>query len=157
MFSEDLPSNIKTYYTNYETQHKDDCGFDLPSTELIQLDNSDLSDPIKTINFKIKCAMINNETQNCVGYYLYARSSISKYPLIFCNNVGIIDPGYRGEIKAKIRYMPYDNVKEDYKNINELDKLFQLCSPDLSPFNMKIVDSLPESSRGSCGFGSTGK
>ena len=127
MFSEDLPSNIKTYYTNYETQHKDDCGFDLPSTELIQLDNSDLSDPIKTINFKIKCAMINNETQNCVGYYLYARSSISKYPLIFCNNVGIIDPGYRGEIKAKIRYMPYDNVKEDYKNINELDKLFQLC------------------------------
>ncbi len=157
MFSEELPINVKKYYQNYETQHKDDCGFDLPSTEPIQLENSDLSNPIKTINFKIKCAMINNETQTCVGYYLYPRSSISKYPLIFCNNVGIIDPGYRGEIKAKVRYMPYDNINENYKNINELDKLFQICSPDLSPFNIEIVDSLPESSRGDGGFGSTGK
>ena len=36
-------------------------------------------------------------------------------------------------------------------------KLFQLCAPDLSPFNVVVVDSLPESSRGSDGFGSTGK
>ena len=157
MFSKDLPIVIKNYYINYKVQHKNDCGFDLPSTEFIKLEKSNLCDPIKTINFKIKCAMINNETQTCVGYYLYPRSSISKYPLIFCNNVGIIDPGYRGEIKAKVRYMPYDNVKEDYKNINELDKLFQLCSPELSPFNIEIVDSLPDSSRGDGGFGSTGK
>jgi dUTP pyrophosphatase len=157
MFSEGLPKNVKNYYLEYKTQHKDDCGFDLPSTESIQLENSDLSDPIKTINFKIKCAMINNETQTCVGYYLYPRSSISKYPLFFCNNVGIIDPGYRGEIKAKVRYMPYDNINENYKNINELDRIFQICSPDLSPFNIEIVVSLPDSSRGDGGFGSTGK
>jgi len=157
MFSEELPTNIKNYYINYKSHYDDDCGFDLPSTELIQLENSDLSEPIKTINFKIKCAMKNNETEKYVGYYLYPRSSISKYPLIFCNNVGIIDPGYRGEIKAKVRYMPYDSVKEQYKNINELDKIFQICSPDLSAFEIIIVSSLPESLRDDCGFGSTGK
>ena len=40
----------------------------------------------------------------------------------------------------------------DYKKT----KLFQICSPDLSPFSVKVVEYLPDSSRGSGGFGSTG-
>ena len=41
--------------------------------------------------------------------------------------------------------------------INKGVKLFQICAPDLSPFNIEIVNTLPESSRGEDGFGSTGK
>ena len=42
--------------------------------------------------------MLNNDKN--IGYYLYPRSSISKTPLILANSVGIIDSGYRGNIKA---------------------------------------------------------
>ena len=35
-----------------------------------------------------------------VSYYLYARSSVVKTPLRLANSVGIIDSGYRGNIKA---------------------------------------------------------
>ena len=36
-------------------------------------------------------------------------------------------------------------------------RLFQICMPDLSPFSVKIVDSLNDTTRGGGGFGSTGK
>ena len=51
----------------------------------------------------------------------------------------------------------YFDKENRFNVINKGTKLFQLCAPDLSHFDVKIVDSLPESSRGSDGFGSTGK
>jgi dUTP pyrophosphatase len=85
------------------------------------------------------------------GYYLYPRSSISKTPLGLANSVGIIDNGYRGEICAVVRN--YSN--EPYK-INQGERLFQLCAPDLKPFEIQIVNELESSIRGEGGFGSTG-
>ena len=35
-------------------------------------------------------------------------------------------------------------------------RLFQICSPDLSPLKLVIVEELTETSRGEGGFGSTG-
>ena len=40
-----------------------------------------------------------------VSYYLYPRSSVVKTPLRLANSVGIIDSGYRGNIKAV-----FDNI-----------------------------------------------
>ena len=37
------------------------------------------------------------------------------------------------------------------------NRLLQICMPDLSPFNVKIVDSVDDTTRGSGGLGSTGK
>ena len=68
------------------------------------------------------------------------------------NSVGIIDAGYRGNIMAKIRNMSLTN-----KTINEKDKLFQICSPDLKPIKIELVSELSETSRGDGGFGSTNK
>ena len=96
--------------------------------------------------------MINNNNQP-VGYYLYPRSSFHKYPLIVANHLGIIDAGYRGNITGMVKPFNSKNNVEIKKNT----KLFQICSHDLSPFNIKIVDELPPSSRGNDGFGSTGK
>jgi dUTP pyrophosphatase len=84
------------------------------------------------------------------GYYLYARSSISKTPLILANNVGIIDAGYRGEIKAAVK-----NLSSKPYTVKTGDKLFQLCMYNLRSFQVNIVDEISDSIRGDGGFGST--
>ena len=51
-----------------------------------------------------------------------------------------------------------DNVSdEDYK-VTKGTRLFQLCSPDLSPIKFSLVeeDELSKTERGDGGFGSTG-
>jgi len=83
---------------------------------------------------------------------MYPRSSISKTPLRLANSVGIIDSGYRGELQA-----PVDNFSCQKYIVEEGQRLFQICSGDLTPFfNIKIVDSLDQTDRGAGGFGSTG-
>jgi dUTP pyrophosphatase len=93
-----------------------------------------------------------------VGYYLYPRSSTgTKTPLRLSNSVGIIDSGYRGNITAV-----FDNISGVDYAIEKYQRLVQICPPDLSyPFLVTIVATLNElgcdTSRGSGGFGSTGK
>lgn len=156
--SDDLPIDILSYYQNYNPTHLEDSGFDLPLP-----DNHTISEVFKpySIDFKINCAMINNLDNNLSGYYLYPRSSFSKYPLIMGNHVGIIDSGYRGNIIAKVKLLPSELGYNHPESLNKFvidkgTKLFQICAPDLSPFNIKIVSELPTSTRGSDGFGSTG-
>ena len=152
-----LPIEIKEYYTNYKSSHKDDSGFDLPAIRNYMINSTLENNNIKStsINFGIKGCMKNNETGEYVGYYLYPRSSFHKYPLIVGNHLGIIDAGYRGNIMGMVKPL-YPNYIGDI-TIEKGCKLFQICSPDLSPFNIEIINELPESTRGSGGFGSTGK
>jgi dUTP pyrophosphatase len=100
------------------------------------------------------------------GHYfeVYPRSSIAPLPFMLANSVGIIDKGYRGNIMAKIRYIPIiTNWFWEWlwfwwpnkKTIKKETKLFQICAPNLAPFKINIVDSLDETERGSNGFGST--
>ena len=97
-----------------------------------------------------------NTTILPVGFYLYPRSSTgTKTPLRLANSVGIIDSGYRGPLIAA-----FDNWKGDDFNIEDKQRLVQICAPDLSyPIYVVLVDSeeeLGKTSRGSGGFGSTG-
>ena len=96
------------------------------------------------------------ELEKNVSYYLYARSSIYKTPLILANSVGIIDAGYRGEIMGAFRYIPRSDSDEEY-TVKRGTRLLQICSRDLSPFSFSVVDELSETRRGEGGFGSTGK
>ena len=87
------------------------------------------------------------------GYYLYPRSSIVKTPLRLANSVGIIDCAYTGEIIAMV-----DNVSSEPFKVDAGTRLFQLCSPDLKPFeSITFVEELPVTERGANGFGSSGK
>ena len=138
-------------YLSYESNYHNDSGFDLVCPDSIY----DNSTNIGTINFQICCAMIDTTTNELTGYYLYPRSSLSKHPLMLANHVGIIDAGYRGNIMAKVRYLPFITNEPNYK-IDEGIRLFQICAPDLSPFKIEIVNELPSSQRGEEGFGSTG-
>ena len=72
-----------------------------------------------------------------------AQSSVTVY--------GLIDAGYRGEIKAKIR-----NFNQNSENLN-CGKFFQIVSPDLKPIQVKIVKELSTTARDAGGFGSTNK
>jgi dUTPase len=51
----------------------------------------------------------------------------------------------------KISVVDNDGVDTYYKVV----RLFQLCSPDLSPLEIELVDTLEETERGANGFGST--
>jgi dUTP pyrophosphatase len=156
----DLTDDISSYYTDYKPKHEDDSGFDLPAKEnyYIYTDPEHLEFNGKStgIQFGVSCCMIDNTTGKSVGYYLYPRSSFHKYNLIVANHLGIIDAGYRGPITGMVKPLHFDK-ENSFITIDRGTKLFQLCAPDLSHFDVKVVDELPESSRGSDGFGSTGK
>lgn len=131
-----------------------------------------LCEPHKTtkVSLEVKCSVYNSTQQGLFenGYkreppedlnlisqplYIYPRSSIGKTPLRLANSVGIIDAQYRGNIIVQL-----DNISDMSYNIKKGQRLFQICSQDLTPFeNIKIVDYLLNTERGAKGIGSTGK
>lgn len=132
-----------------------DSGFDLFLPEEVTIAHN----KVNKINFKVKCAMVfvdNNGNEYPVGFYMYARSSISKTNLRLANNVGIIDSGYRGDICGMFDPI---YVNSDFK-VEKHTRLTQICSPTLEPFFITKVTSdsdLGSTQRGSGGFGSTGQ
>jgi len=52
---------------------------------------------------------------------------------------------------------PCDNIKDSNYTVEKGQRLFQLVAADCSSISYKIVNELSETSRGSGGFGSTGK
>ncbi len=125
-----------------------DSGFDLLTPTAFTKES--FSNP-QMINYQIKCAMYKNDEPQ--AYYLYARSSIYKLGLRIANSVGIIDRGYRGDICAVF------DVLTDVKDVEQYQRINQICHPNLEPFCVKVVDSLDKlglTERGEGGFGSTG-
>lgn len=126
-------------------------GFDL----FMPYDLLSKSGELASIDFNIKCAMKMGDRY--VGYYLYARSSTGKTtPLRMANSLGIIDSGYRGNIKVCV-----DNIYRNDFSIVKGNRYFQICPPSLEyPIKVVVVDSvdkLGNTNRGEGGFGSTGK
>lgn len=128
-------------------------GFDLFFTDAVTIDNINT----KMVDFRIKCEMKYYNTLDNIsrpsGFYLYPRSSLSKTPLMLSNHVGIIDSGYRGFIIGAFR-----NLSQSEYVVEKGQRLLQICSPDLKPFLVTIIDETFFSStdRGTGGFGSTG-
>ena len=65
---------------------------------------------------------------------------------------GVIDSGYRGEIKVCL----YNSSKEELK-ITTGDRIAQILFQEIPSFSLTIVDSLDITERGGDGFGSSGK
>ena len=77
---------------------------------------------------------------------LAARSGIS-----VVNGPGLLDSGYRGEIKVILI-----NLGQEMVEIARGDRIAQLVVVPVATQEFEVVDELPESSRGAGGFGSTG-
>lgn len=134
------------YYTNLSNHHNGDSGIDLFNNHEVSVDPF----TVGTVEFNIHCEMINLETNTFTSFYLVPRSSISNTFFQMANSVGIIDAGYRGNLKAKIR-----NFNPQNSETLMTGRYFQIVSPDLKPIRVKIVRGLSETTRGSNGFGST--
>lgn len=133
---------LKIQYSNAGFDILNPCDINITNSNLFRLDTG------------IICAMYDNNNIP-KGYYLYPRSSIIKTPLRLANSVGIIDSGYRGNIIGMFDVLP---LTEEFK-IERFSRLLQICSGNLEPFLVKLVDNLNDlgiTERGSGGFGSTG-
>lgn len=85
---------------------------------------------------------------------LFPRSSNSKTHLYLTNHVGVIDSGYRGEIKFKFRPI---NGFVDARVYAKYDRVGQLIILPYPQIELVESDELSDSERGDGGFGSTGK
>lgn len=90
---------------------------------------------------------------------VFPRSSIADRALHLTNSVGVIDSGYRGEIKAKFcptlsPLMVGDGGERYYKVGERIAQLIILPVPDVE---FEEADALSDSDRGEGGYGSTNK
>lgn len=84
---------------------------------------------------------------------LYARSSIAcKRGLAPANKVGVIDSDYRGEIVVFLH-----NHSNEAQYINDGDRIAQLVLTPVCTPEFNLCEELSSTTRGSGGFGSTGK
>lgn len=114
---------------------------------------------------------------------IFPRSSNSKKDLLLSNSVGVVDSGYRGEVKVKFKkeinsvrirkrtiayvrsliqkLFPKINVRlTDFANFTEYDikdRVAQLIIIPYPTVEFEEVDELSETERGAGGYGSTGK
>jgi dUTP pyrophosphatase len=152
-------------------QHVGDAGRDLVAVGEPQIIGSKIGD----IHYSRIC-FLEYETNIAIdpnGDHIYSlvypRSSISANTnLMLGNCVGVIDSGYRNTIKLRFRYLPqpedYDFIKKKlYFTINEDriyhkgDRIGQLIFMNHVPVNLCKKDRVEKTSRGTGGFGSTGK
>ena len=83
---------------------------------------------------------------------LAARSSLAtKKAMTLANGIGVIDAGFRDEIKVPV--IPLDGC---HNLIQAGQKIAQLIIMPIALPAMEVVSELPESVRGLGGFGSTG-
>lgn len=141
-----LPENqeVSSLYENHSTYHEGDSGLDV----FFPFDVDIGPHETKLINLHITCEAVQDNVN--ISYYLYPRSSISKTPLRMANSVGIIDAGYRGSLMVAV-----DNHSDESYRVEQGQRLFQICSPTLTPLSFELVNTLSESGRGDGGFGST--
>ena len=93
------------------------------------------------------------------GYEAQIRSRASlagKHGIIVPNSPGTVDPGYRGELKVLLLWLPnYFDPFTIYK-VNAGDRIAQLVVAQYQPVEWEEVTELADSTRGEGGFGSKG-
>lgn len=177
-----LPSEEgKSYYNRDVERDNQNAGFDLFVVKEEQCEAGKVS--LLDLGCKarmVKCFSDGREEE--VHYWLAPRSSIWKSGVTQANSLGIIDRSYRGPLMGAVVpiYQPKgywaqmssgDGPKTGsyiWKNCDSRDtgspvievgqRLFQILAPDMGWIReIKIVDSLNQTTRGEGGFGSTGR
>ncbi|NLE22871.1 MAG: dUTP diphosphatase [Actinobacteria bacterium] len=76
----------------------------------------------------------------------------SRHGISIVNAPGLIDPGYRGEI----RIILLNTDREATFRVSAGDRIAQLLFLPLTPVSLSVVESLDDTHRGERGFGSSG-
>lgn len=93
-----------------------------------------------------------------VHYWLCPRSSIYKTGMMMANSQGVIDKSYRGTLKAPVWIVSREAFVRTFDEVRfRGTRYFQIVAPDMGWIReVRVVESLNETARGSGGFGSTG-
>lgn len=159
-----------TWY-ELEVMHLDDTNFfytskyDLSDTnagyDVFSIDDKHITKDCEFISFGISARLIkvekatrgntNEYIKSDSHFWLVPRSSIYKSGLMMANSIGVIDKTYRGELKAPVWSITGNST------VQRGQRLFQIVAPDMGWIrNIKIVDSMTNTDRGTNGFGSSG-
>jgi dUTP pyrophosphatase len=144
-------------FERVEAYRRTDSGFDIPLIErYVQPDIAQY-----TFNFNIQVAATNTHGDP-VPCLLLPRSSISSTPFRLANSIGLIDAGYRGELRAKVDVIELTSNYPDIPIIHG-SRYFQICQHNFLPWSeiniVQFENELPAArdDRGAGGFGSTGQ
>ena len=122
--------------------HTGDAGLDLRTTEDITL----RAGQHKTVGTGIAVEI----PEGCVGL-VFPRSGLAcKHGVALRNCVGVIDSGYRGEIKVTL------TCSEEKITLAAGERVCQLVVMPYVPCKIECVDELADTERGANGYGSTG-
>ena len=156
-FREKYAEHVKNHNEHIETDEFPNSGFDLLTPEDTMVPNDSLLNSF-FLDGKVKTEMQYDGRP--AAYYVFVRSSFSKTPLILSNHVGVIDAGYRGNVKIALRNLEATTSYSGGYRLEKYKSIAQICHPLLCPIHVEIVDTeseLSTTSRGSGGFGSTDK
>lgn len=125
--------------------HADDAGFDLHATESACL--------APGARAAIGCGFAIALPAGMAALVVPRSGLALRDGLGVLNGPGLIDAGYRGEIKVIL----INHDPEAERRIAVGDRIGQLVLIDLPAIRFDEVDALPASERGEGGFGSTGR
>jgi dUTP pyrophosphatase len=123
----------------------EDLGYDLYSAETVVL--AARGHAIVPTGISIEVTSASGEA---MGALVRDRSSMAARRII--TTAGVIDAGYRGEVKILM-----ENLGEQEQTIHAGDKIANLLPYPVLTTEVEVVGDLAESKRGAGGFGSSGK
>jgi len=127
-----------------ERAHPGDAGFDLRSIEDVEVGPGERA--------MVRTGLAVAIPDRHAGLVLPRSGLASKHGLTLANAPGLIDSGYRGEVRCSVVNLdPHERIK-----IARGDRIAQLVVVEVPELRPGWVEQLPPSSRGESGFGSTG-
>lgn len=120
-----------------------DAGVDLRAAESVKLDPGERA----LVGTGIAVAV----PTGYAGFVQPRSGNAIKKGLGLLNSPGLVDSGYRGELKVIVI-----NLSSEPLAIERGDRIAQLVVLPVPPVLYEQVDQLPDSERGTGGFGSTG-
>lgn len=124
--------------------HEGDAGMDLRITESVIIEPSCRA----TVGTGIRVAV----PHGYVGLVFPRSGLASKCGITLSNCVGVIDSGYRGEVKAALV-----NTTDERVLLRRGERVCQLVVVPYASCSVVRTAVLPETERGDGGFGSTGR
>jgi dUTP pyrophosphatase len=123
----------------------EDLGYDIYAAFMIII--APQSHAVVPTGIAIECT---SPTGEAMGALLRDKSSMAARRLVLTG--GVIDAGYRGEIKVLM-----ENLGDSAQVINAGDKIANLIPYPVLTDDVQVVEELAESKRKAGGFGSSGK
>jgi dUTP pyrophosphatase len=125
--------------------HRGDAGYDLYAVEAVSLAPGERA----SVGTGIAVAI----PDGCAGLVLPRSGLAARHGITLTNAPGLIDSGYRGEVRVLLLNM---DPRETFE-VSPGDRIAQLLLVRHEEPELVEVESLEESARGAGGFGSSGR